>query len=278
MGLGIATNVQKAGYALRFLDHVGNQPTDGLTSAGAKALATGEALAAVCDIIIICVTGSPQVEDVLTRGDGILSGLKPGTLVIDCSTAIPAKTRELAEKVVAAGGRFIDAPMTRTPKEAMEGRLNLIVGGEETDFTEALPLLRRFAENITHAGPVGAGHAMKLLHNYVSLGFSAILTEASASAAKAGIDAARFVEVLAKGGGGGVVLDRLSPFILDGDPSGLMFSVANAHKDIGYYLEMAGNLEAARSVATGVHDLLDGQVKAGRGETMLPELVAILKD
>ncbi len=278
MGLGIATNIAKAGWNLVFLEHPGNQPVDALKSAGAKGVGSGRALAESCDIIILCVTGSPQVEDILTREDGVLAGLQQGSLVVDCSTAIPASTIKLAQMVNDAGGRFIDAPMTRTPREAMEGRLNLIVGGEEADFAAVLPLLKSFAENITHIGPVGSGHSMKLLHNYVSLGFTAVLAEAAATAGRAGIDSAKFVEVLAKGGGAGVVLDRLSPYILNGDPSGLKFSISNAHKDIGYYNQMASDLGACDATAKGVLSLLDGQMKAGREHVLLPELVKLLQD
>lgn len=277
MGLGIATNVQKAGYKLGFLEHQGNQPTGVLTANGANGYSTGAALARSTDIVILCVTGSPQVEDILTRDDGVLAGLKPGALIVDCSTAIPSSTTGLAEQVGKAGGRFIDAPMTRTPKEAMEGRLNLIVGGDEDDFNEVLPLLQTFAENIAHVGPVGAGHTMKLLHNYVSLGFTAVLAEAAASAGKAGIDPDRFVEVLAKGGGGSVVLDRLAPFILKGDPSGLKFSISNAHKDIGYYLHMADEIGAEYATAAGAYATLDRQMESGHGDNMLPELVNLLQ-
>jgi len=277
MGLGIATNIVKAGYELAFLEHAGNQPTGNLIESGATSAATGRGLAAASDIIIVCVTGSPQVEDILTCEEGILAGLKPGAVVIDCSTAIPSSTARLAEKVLAAGGRFIDAPMTRTPKEAMEGRLNLIVGASESDFSEVLPLLECFAENITHVGGIGDGHTMKLLHNYVSLGFTAVLAEAAASAGRSGIDAEKFVSVLAKGGGGSVVLDRLAPFILENDSSGLMFSISNAHKDIGYYAQMAGELSAEKATADGVLTLLDRQVKAGEGDAMLPELINLLQ-
>jgi len=277
MGLGIATNIAKAGWSLSFLEHEGNQPVDGLLKSGATGFASGKLLAENCDIIILCVTGSPQVEDILTRSDGVLAGLKPGSLIIDCSTAIPASTQKLASMVTEAGCRFMDTPMTRTPKEAMEGRLNLIVGGEKTDFEDALPLLKCFAENIVHVGGVGTGHSMKLLHNYVSLGYTAVLAEAAASASRAGIDSKKFVEVLAKGGGGSAVLDRLSPFILDGDSSGLKFSISNAHKDIGYYNQMVDDLNAENIAAKAIFELLDKQVVDGQGTLMMPELIKLLQ-
>ena len=163
MGHGIASNLVKHGHQLQVLEHEGNQPLDSLLAAGATTVQTPAQLAKGNDIIILCVTGSPQVEAVLTGEAGVLNGLKPGSIVIDCSTAVPASTVKLAQQVVAAGGRFMDAAMTRTPKEAAEGRLNLLVGGDAALLEEFLPVLRCFAENITHVGPVGAGHGMKLL-------------------------------------------------------------------------------------------------------------------
>lgn len=275
MGLGIATNLVKHGWKLTFLDHPGNQKVDDLVAAGAVAAASGAELAERCDIIILCVTGSPQVEDILTRADGILSAIRPATVIIDCSTAIPSSTAGLAGQVVEKGGVFIDAPMTRTPKEAMEGRLNLIVGGESAAYEQVLPLLSDIAENIVHVGGVGAGHTMKLLHNYVSLGFTAVLAEAAASAERAGIEPERFIDVLAKGGGNSVVLERLKPFLLAGDVSGLKFSIANAGKDIGYYAQMATDLGSERRTAEAILHLLQDEIKSGHGERMLPELVSL---
>lgn len=165
MGHGIATNVRKAGYPLGVLEHPGNQPLDSLLAQGAVAYGSARELAADSEVVILCVTGSPQVEAVLCQPDGVLEGLRQGCVIIDCSTAIPSSTLRIAGQVAERGGRFLDAPMTRTPKEAAEGRLNLLVGGDRALFDEMLPLLQSFAENITHTGPVGSGHRMKLLHN-----------------------------------------------------------------------------------------------------------------
>ncbi|MBP0633029.1 NAD(P)-dependent oxidoreductase [Cupriavidus sp. AcVe19-1a] len=277
MGHGIATNVAKHGYPLVLLEHPGNQPLDALVKAGATKAPTIHDLAAVADVVILCVTGTPEVEDVLFRSDGLLNRLRPGTIVIDCSTAIPSSTQRIAAAVVKAGGKFIDAPMTRTPKEAAEGRLNLIVGGEKELFEECLPLLKSFAENITFAGPVGSGHRLKLLHNYVSLGFSAVLAEAAACAARAQVNPDVLVDVLAKGGGAGVILERLRPFIERGDASSFRFTLSNALKDMTYYDTMASELGASHATAAAIKDTYAGAYEANAGATV-PELVALLAD
>ena len=276
MGHGIALNIARKGYALTVLEHPGNQPLDDLRALGVASAATVQALARQVQVLILCVTGSPQVEAVLLNEQGALAALQPGTVGIDCSTAIPASTESVARAVAAAGGRFLDAPMTRTPKEAAEGRLNLLVGGDAALLAECLPLLQCFAENVTHTGAVGSGHRMKLLHNYVSLGSVALIAEAAACAQAGGVAPQVFVDVLAKGGGGGVALERLRPYLLQHDASSLRFFMSNALKDLGYYTTMAQDSAAARGIAQAVRDTFAHAVTEGGPEKLVPELVDIL--
>lgn len=276
MGHGIAGNLVKHGHELAVLEHPGNQPLDTLKAAGAAGVHGAKALAERVDVVILVVTGSPQVEAVLAGPGGILEGLRPGSIVIDCSTAIPSSTLRMAQLVQAAGSRFLDAPMTRTPKEAAEGRLNLLVGGDAAVLDACRPILACFAENITHMGPVGAGHGMKLLHNYVSLGMVTLLAEAAACAQRSGVQAAAFVDVLAKGGGGGIALERIKPYLLARDTSGLRFSIANACKDLGYYQQMAADAQAGRAVADAVLGTLQSALERAGPDALVPELAGLL--
>ncbi len=276
MGHGIGLNIIKHGYPLVFLDHPGNQPAEDLLSAAAVKVGSAAAVARDADVVILCLTGTPQVEDVLYGKEGLLKCIRPGLVVIDCSTAIPSSTVKIAQAIEAAGGLFLDAPMTRTPKEAAQGRLNLIVGGDRGLFERCRPILECFAENIAFAGPVGSGHQMKLIHNFVSLGFSAVLCEAAACAQRAGIEPEVLIDILAKGGGGGIVLDRLQPYIQSGDSSGFRFSMANALKDMGYYVAMAKESEAMHTTAEAVLRTYEYGVRAGAEQAAVPELITIL--
>jgi 3-hydroxyisobutyrate dehydrogenase-like beta-hydroxyacid dehydrogenase len=276
MGHGIASNLQKHGHELMLFKHAGNQPLDGLQAGGARTFTSARALAAASDIVILVLTGSPQVEAVLTGADGVLQGLRPGAIVIDCSTAIPSSTVRMAQAVQQAGGRFLDAPMTRTPREAAEGRLNLLVGGDAGLLQECRPVLQCFAENITHVGPASAGHGMKLLHNYVSLGMVTLLAEAAACAQRSGVAAEAFVEVLAKGGGGGIALERLKPYLLAQDTAGLRFSIANARKDLDYYNAMAADAQSPRAIAAAVLGTLESALARSGPDALVPEIVSIL--
>jgi 3-hydroxyisobutyrate dehydrogenase-like beta-hydroxyacid dehydrogenase len=276
MGHGIASNLVKHGHTLSVLAHAGNQPIDDLLQQGVKTFNTPQDLAAHSDVVILCVTGTPQVEAVLMGEDGVLKGLRPNTIVIDCSTAMPASTEKIAQAVEAHGGLFMDAPMTRTPKEAAEGRLNLLVGADAALFDTCRPILACFAENIVHVGPVGSGHRMKLLHNYVSLGSVALLAEAAACAQVGGVNAQTFVDVLTMGGGWGAALERLKPFLLSHDNTGLRFTVANALKDLTYYNDMAQDMQAEHVVASAIQTTLKAACDDGQGALLMPDLVDVI--
>jgi 3-hydroxyisobutyrate dehydrogenase len=259
MGHGIARNVLlRGGFGLSFLDHPGNQPVDELLGLGAVACATPAEIAAACDVIIICVTGSPQVESIVTGENGLVQGLKAGTVVVDCSTALPESTLRMGAIVQAAGAAYL-------------------VGGDAADLERLRPVLSSFTDGVAHVGPLGHGHRLKLLHNFVSVGFMSLLAEAAAQAADAGIDPQVFVDVLAQGGGASVALDRLAPCIVANDREGLPFFVANAQKDIEYYRAMAGASGAETTIAEGVLAALSGAVKDGHGQAYVPELVDIFR-
>lgn len=277
MGQGIARNVLKRGFPLVILEHPGNQPIEDLVAGGARVSPTPAALAAQVDVIILCVTGAPQVEAVLTGPNGVLEALTAGTIVIDCSTSLPRTSERMAAAVAAAGGVFIDAAMTRLPQHAQAGTLNLLIGGDPAVLERVRPLLESFSESMTHVGPVGAGHLMKLLHNYVSMGFLALLSEVSAHAHHAGIDTATLVDVLAKGGGGGVALDRISPFLLTGDASNVSFALSNACKDLTYYTQTATEAGVHREIAEAVTRTLQSAVDEGHGAKYIPELAGVLR-
>lgn len=278
MGHGIAKNIVLKGWPLAYLRHPGNQQTQDLDAAGAQGHDTIMDLARESDIMVLCVTGSPQVEDILTGSGKLLENLRPGMIIVDCSTANPMSTVILAGKVSEKDAHFLDAAMTRTPKEAEEGRLNLLVGGDSQLVEQVRPLLSTFAENIFEAGGTGTGHQLKLLHNFVSLGSVTLIAEAAACATRGGVSMEALVECLAKGGGGGVALERLKGFMTEGDPSALRFTIANAAKDLSYYRQFAAEMKSASRVADGVLATLDNLVQQGHGDAFMPEQIQLMQD
>lgn len=278
MGHGIASNIVKHGHSMILFEHSGNQPLNDLIDAGARTTPSLKALADAADAIILCVTGTPEVEDILFREDGLLQNIRPGTIIIDCSTALPSSTRRVALEAEKAGAKFIDAPMTRTPKEAAQGRLNLTVGGDRETFEQVRPLLQCYAENITFAGPVGSGHQLKLVHNFVSLGFSAVLAEAAACAQRAGIPVEVFLEVVGQGGGDSVVLNRFRPFLETQDRTAFRFTLKNALKDMGYYTTMACEAGASHDMAESIRHAYEQATLAADPKATVPDLIGILAD
>ncbi|WP_374298280.1 NAD(P)-dependent oxidoreductase [Paracoccus sp. (in: a-proteobacteria)] len=276
MGHGIARNIATKGWRLNYLRHAGNRPTGDLDAAGARGWSTAAEMAAASDVVLLCVTGTPQVEDVLTGSGGVLAAIRPGTVIVDCSTAIPESTVALAARVEAAGGRFLDAAMTRTPKEAEEGRLNLLIGGHDDTVADVMPLLEAFSENRFHAGPPGAGHRLKLLHNFVSLGMVTLLSEAAACARKAGIPETVLVDCLRRGGGHGAALDRVAPFLLEGRTDQMQFTIDNSLKDLTYYGSMAAEVGAIDTIARAARQTLSDLSESGSGDVFLPRLAEVL--
>jgi 3-hydroxyisobutyrate dehydrogenase-like beta-hydroxyacid dehydrogenase len=276
MGHGLAKNLLKQGHSMTLLDHPGNQPVDDLERLGARIAQTPREVAAAADVVFICVTGSPQVEACVYGENGILEGLRPEAVVVDATTADPVSTAKVAAAVHARGGRYVDAPMTRTPQHAEDGCVNVMLGGDAETIAHVRPLIAAYAENIFVGGEVGSGHRMKLLHNYISLGTLALLAEAYTCAGKAGVDRDVLTRVLATGGGDSVVLKRLMPFLDDGKPGSMLFSLAGAGKDLRYFTHMAEELQVGAFVGEAVHQTFVTAANVGGGEKMIPELLNIL--
>ncbi len=276
MGHGVVKNILKGGYNVSILDHPGNRPVSDLVDAGVKIAQSAAAMALDADVVFICVTGSPQVEDVVLSEGGVLEGLQKDSIVVDCSTAIPESTLKLARAIEEKGASLVDAPMTRTPKEADEGRLNVMLGGEDDAIEAVIGIIETYAENIYRTGPVASGHKMKLIHNYLSLGNAVLAAEAVVCAKKSGVDMDTFCEVIMTGGGDSLVFRRLLPYIQKGDDSSFRFSVANAEKDLGYYTAMTDGLGAPNAGADAVYDILEHAKADGFGDSSMPNLIDYL--
>jgi 3-hydroxyisobutyrate dehydrogenase-like beta-hydroxyacid dehydrogenase len=205
-----------------------------------------------------------------------LEGLRAGATVVDGTTADPVSTVKVAAAVQARGGRYIDAPMTRTSQHAEDGCVNTMLGGDAATIAELRPLIEIYSENIFIGGGVGSGHRMKLLHNYISLGTLALLAEAYTCAGKAGVDRKVLTQVLATGGGDSAVLKRLMPFLDSGEPGSMLFSLINAGKDLRYFTHMAEDLQVGAFVGEAVHQTFITASNVGGGEKMIPELLNIL--
>jgi len=278
MGHGMAKNIVEKGYPLTVLGHRNRQPVDDLLHRGAAEAKTPAEVARQSDVVFLCVTGSPQVEDIVFRKDGLLDGLTAGTIVADSTTAEPTSTAKVAAAVVDRGGRFVDTPLVRTPKEAEEGRLAVMTGGDPVTIDEIRPILQTFAEVIIHAGPLGSGHKLKLINNFLALAVAAAVAEAVATAKKSGVDLKALTDIATSGGADSVMLRRFSKYYLEGDDSLAKFAISNACKDARYYTHFAEATPVAAFIAEAVHQTYQLAQIQGFGDKYLPHLVDALID
>jgi len=273
MGHGIGKNIVTKGHSLIVLGHKNRAPIESLIKHGATEGKTAKEIAEKSDIVFLCVTGSPQVEDVVYRKDGLLEGVHKGLIVADCSTAEPSSTLKVAGDIVAKGGRFADTPLTRTPNEAEAGKLGLMTGGDEATLAELRPVLDCFAEAIIHAGPVSAGHRLKLINNFIALGTAAVVSEAVIAAAKAKVDLQALHDIVAAGGANSVMFGRLMKLALQNDDTALKFAIGTARKDLRYYTNMTEQISATSFIAESVHQSFILAENRGYAERFVPRMI-----
>jgi len=272
MGHGMAKNLLAKGHALALTVHRNRERVADLLAAGAVERRSGAELAQASEIVVLCVTGSPQVEQSLTGSDGVLAGAARGLVVVDCSTSEPDSTARLRDACAEAGVTLVDAPLTRTPLEAEAGRLNVMVGADAATFAGIEPVLRAFAENVFHVGGPGAGHVVKLLNNFIAQAICTATAEAFAVGARAGIEPRRLVEIVSAGAVNSGLFQMMAR-TLDGDLGALRFELDNARKDIRYYTHLAEGLAIPTIVGEAVHQSLTLASALGHGRKFVPSLV-----
>jgi 3-hydroxyisobutyrate dehydrogenase-like beta-hydroxyacid dehydrogenase len=276
MGHGIGKNILEKGFALNVVAHRSRVNVDSLVSKGAVELKSNAEIAAKSDLVILCVTGTPEVEAALYGDTGILKGAEPGLIIADCSTAVPDSTIKIAADLAGKGISFVDTPMTRTPKEAEAGKLGLMVGGDPAVIDSIRPVLNCFADLIVHCGGVGAAHQVKLINNFMSMAHAAVAAEAITVAAKAGIDMNALREVIMGGGAMSVMFGRLINVPLSDDDSHAKFAIRNGRKDLRYYTNMTENMPVASPIAETIHQIFVLADTLGYGERFVPRLIDMM--
>ena len=274
MGHGIAKNLVTKGYPLTVRAHRNRAPVDDLIDRGATEAKSTAELTRASDIVFLCVTGAPQVEETVFGADGIASAARSGLVVIDTSTSEPATTTKTREALAKQGAKFIDAPLARTPVEAEQGRLNIMVGADEATFAEIKPVLAAFCENIFHAGPAGHGIILKLINNFIAQAICAASAEACAAAAKSGLSLKKLHEVISAGAVNSGLFQMLVGKMLEsGDLSGLKFTLANAAKDLRYYTHFTESMMIPSTMGEAVHQSLVTANALGYGDKYVPSLI-----
>ena len=169
MGAAMAANLRRAGFELTVWNRTPGR-AGALLELGAVEAATPAAVAAASEVVVICVSDTPDVEAVLLGEDGVAAGLAAGGLVIDCSTIAPAATARFAQALRERNVGFVDAPVSGGSEGAVHATLTIFVGGEAADVERARPVLEAMGRTITHFGPAGSGQAVKAINQVVRAG------------------------------------------------------------------------------------------------------------
>lgn len=250
MGRPMAGHLHAAGWPLVVHDSSARVLAEFTAACPGAVAAAGPADFARCEVVILMLPGSPVVDAVVLGPGGLAEQLRPGSTLIDMSSSEPMRSRALAQLLQKTGRRFLDAPVSGGVKRAVDASLAIMVGGDAALLEAQRPLLATMGRNITHVGPVGAGHAMKALNNFVSAAGLVAAAEALHVGRRFGLDPALMTDVLnSSTGRNNTTENKVKPFMLSGRfDSG--FSLALMAKDLG--------------IAAGLADALDVPMALGR--------------
>ena len=277
MGHGMAKNLVDKGFALSIYARKTSEATADLQQRGATLRTSAADVAQNASVVILCVTGSKDVEAIVRGPNGLKAGLKAGSVVVDCSTSDPVSTQALVDELKAIGVHLVDAPLSRTPKEAWAGTLDTMVGADPEIFRRIEPILQTFAGRIVHLGAPGTGHRMKLINNFVSLGYAALYSEALTLSQAVGITPAMFDSVIRGGRMDSPFYQTFMEYTLRGDKEAHKFTLSNAFKDLRYLESMADDAGVSNPLGNAVKNSFGMGVQQGGPEKMvpmLPELIA----
>jgi 3-hydroxyisobutyrate dehydrogenase-like beta-hydroxyacid dehydrogenase len=265
MGQGMARNLLSAGFEVVVWNRTAGKVPP-LVEQGARAAGSPRELAEQCEIVVICVSDTPDVQAVLFDEQGVASGLRPNSLVIDCSTISPAATRQFAARLALQGAEWVDAPVSGGSEGAAAGTLSIMVGGSESAFARARPVLQGMGKTITHVGPVGAGQTVKLVNQILVVGSMVSMAEALVFAQAGGVDLQKALAAVSGGAAGSWTLTNRGPQVIARDwrPG---FTVDLQQKDLRLVLQAADELCVPLQVCSmAFHYYRTVQKRGGGGE------------
>ena len=216
MGRGMSRNLLKAGFPLTVWNRTAGR-ADELVAEGASAAASPAEVAARSDIVIICVSDTPDVEQVVLGERGVIEGVAAGALVVDMSTISPQATQAIAAKLGERGVRMLDAPVSGGSEGAARGTLSIMVGGDAADVERATPAFQAMGKTITHVGGSGAGQTVKLVNQILVVGNALAMSEALEFARAGGLDLQKTLAAVSGGAAGSWMLSNRGPQILADD-------------------------------------------------------------
>ena len=271
MGGNMVENLQKRGFEVIVMDLDKAAVQRVLDRGNASEASSPKELAEKADIVQFCLTTSAVVEKIVYGEDGVLAGIKEGSVLIDFGTSIPASTKKIGADLAKKGVGMIDAPLGRTPAHAKDGLLNIMAAGDKATFDKYESMLKEQGENVFYLGALGAGHTTKLINNFMGMTTVTAMSQAFAAAELAGVDRQQLFDIMSAGPSNSPFMKFCKNYAVDGN-SDLGFSINNANKDLGYFAQMVSDLGSVSLVAEATSKSLQAAVDAGMGDGNVPEI------
>jgi 3-hydroxyisobutyrate dehydrogenase len=264
MGNPMAANVLKNGFALTVFDKNAQAMTN-LVQLGAKAAASAGAVAEQCEVVLTCVPGSPESEDLYLGAGGLMAAAKSGNVLVDMSSVLPSTPRKLEPQAKARSVQFLEAPVSGGVTGARAATLAIMTGGDAAVLERVRPILRAMGPNIYHVGPVGTGNTVKAINNMMSSVNSIAMMEGLVVGIKAGIDMQKIYEIVKDSSGNSNALARVPRALIprNFEPG---FKVQLMNKDLDTFTTIAKELHVPVSFANVAQRYQQAALAADLGE------------
>ena len=270
MGCGIALNLMKSGHLLRVIANRKRNNIEKLVKQGATEALSYDELLAGAEAVVSCVGTADQIENIVTKSE---PHLEKNALWIDCTTSRPQTAVAIAIRLKKIQVDFVDAPVTRGPKDALAGRLISFVGADKPEFEKAQPLIACYSESVTHIGPIGSALKVKLLNNFITMGQVALVVEVMQAADRAGINRRTLYSILSQGAANSGTLQKMVPPALDDDYAGHSFSLGNGAKDVRYGRELLSDSETGKIMSEAMDRYYARQLNKYPDDILLSQLL-----
>jgi len=276
MGVGMAKNILAAGHEVTVHNRT-REKEEGLAAEGAVRAASPKEAAAGAEIIVICVSDTPDVEGIVLGDEGVIQGAPQGSIVVDMSTISPAATRRMAEMLAEKGVGMLDAPVSGGSEGAQNGTLSIMVGGEAAAFKRALPILETMGKTITHIGAIGAGQVTKAINQIVIAGTYLTMAEGLTIGMKAGLDMEKVLQAIGGGAASSWVLHNRGQNVIN-NTYPLGFRLSLHHKDLNIALETARELGATLPATALAAQIENGLIERGFGDDDVSAIARAIRE
>jgi len=266
MGSGMTENLIKAGHTLTVYD-VRRESAKQLEAKGAVWADTPKELAQKCEMICSSLPGPKEVEEIALGKNGLIEGVRPGTVYVDLSTNSPTLIRRVAAELKEKGCDMLDSPVSGGPEGARSGKLVMMVGGDEAVFEKYKAVLTVIGENLVYVGKIGCGCICKLMHNSMVFSIEAIAAECMTAGVKAGVEPEALWKAIMGGSvGRGLIFSRVLPSgYLEGHFDPPMFALSLAFKDLNLATAVGRDFNVPMPISESVRQDMITAMNRGLG-------------